>query len=125
MLLLCDCEHNEPALSDVLLHLCIPGRHGLAATPSPGGEVDEQHFLTAKLRQRYGRPVHDVRQGEIRVKLTDAGRVGRCARCGDRAKTATSQSQQIQISHRSTHIHSQHYGFSRNFCAREPWMSPR
>jgi hypothetical protein len=41
MLLLCDCEHNEPALSDVLLHLCIPGRHGLAAAPSPGGKMDE------------------------------------------------------------------------------------
>ena len=51
MLLLGYPEHDELAVSDVLLKLLVPGRHGLAATPSPRGEVDQQHFLPAKLPQ--------------------------------------------------------------------------
>jgi hypothetical protein len=100
MLLLRDPEHNELALSDPFLRLCIPDRHGLSTTTSPGGKVDQEDFPPAKLRQRYRRAIRDAGQGEIRVRLAHARRVAvGVRRRGKKTKASTSQHQQAQISH--------------------------
>jgi hypothetical protein len=73
MLLLCNTEHGEFALFYPLFRLIVQDRHGPATTASPGGEVYEQDFSAAKLRQRYRRTGRDVRQDEIGMGSADAG----------------------------------------------------
>ena len=100
MLLLCDPQDNEFSLFDPLSCLIIPGRHGLTATASPGGEVDQQDFPAAKLRQRYWLMVRNTGQDKIGVYLADAGRIAfGVGWCGEKEKASKSQHQQAQISH--------------------------
>lgn len=100
MLLLGDPEHDEPAVSDILLNLLVPGRHGPATTPSPRGKVDEKDFLSAKLRQRYRSAGRNVGQYKIRMRLTHTRRIAsRIGRAGYSTNASASQRNQVQIQH--------------------------
>ena len=54
VLFLGDTNHGQLARRTPRLRLRVPDRHVLAATRSPGGELDQQHLLPAEVVKRDG-----------------------------------------------------------------------
>ena len=78
MLLLGDAQEDQLAFLDVASHFFVPDRHLFAAAHSPGGEMNEQHFLPEEVRKRNLSAGPDVWQSEVRMALADLG----CVRFG-------------------------------------------
>ncbi len=79
----------------------VPGRHGPATTRSPRGEVDQQDFSPAELRQRYWLAVRDAGQDKIRMRPAHTRRIAGSAGRRHGTNATGSKCQKVQVSHGS------------------------
>src|SRR6516165_11123365 len=106
MLLLRDTQQYEASLLHPFASRFVPDRHVLAAAHSPRGELDEQHLLAAKVRQRDRFAIVDPRQGEVGMLLPDLRRMGRGRVARGRAEDhPTGRKGESELPHRSSPRH--------------------
>ncbi|MFQ5983247.1 MAG: hypothetical protein ACE5KS_07725, partial [Woeseiaceae bacterium] len=76
VLLLRNPQQSQTSLSDPLAGGLVPDRHMSATARSPRGELNQQYFLAAELRERNWLAVSDCRQRELGMSVSDSRDIG-------------------------------------------------